>query len=104
MRGTTLAVPEEVAEAVRAEAVRQLRRPGEILVEFVQQCWPSYVAGRLRYDLGSPGAARVIQAHAEPIPNDTAEQARPSGNTVPSVRRTDAVPVIPSGVGTPEPW
>lgn len=60
-----LAVPEEVAEAVRAEARRQLRRPGEILTDFIRACWPDYVAGRLRHDFTHPLDGRVIEARAE---------------------------------------
>ncbi|MGH9013163.1 MAG: hypothetical protein ACRDZ1_04400 [Acidimicrobiia bacterium] len=51
MRGIDLRVPEEVADAVRAEANRRLCRPGEVLVDFLRRYWPRYVAEDLRRDL-----------------------------------------------------
>jgi hypothetical protein len=52
---------------VWAEASRQLRRPSEILTDFVRACWPGYIADRLRHDLAHPLDGQIIDARAELI-------------------------------------
>ncbi len=44
-------IPLEVHDAIRGEANRRLLQPGEVLTDFVRQCWPAYVAGSLARDL-----------------------------------------------------
>jgi hypothetical protein len=65
VRGVTVTVPEEVDEALRAEEYRTGGRRHEILADWFRATWPDYVAGRLRRDLRSPIAARVV---APPAP------------------------------------
>jgi hypothetical protein len=59
---TAFHVPIEIADAVRAEAFRTLRRPGDVLTEFVRVYWAEFIAGRLRVDLRHPDT--VIDAIA----------------------------------------
>lgn len=66
MRGYELRVPEEVHAAVRAEANRQLRHPGDVLTDFLRACWPDYVAGRIRADFTNPHAGQVIDTIPRP--------------------------------------
>ena len=70
MRYTPLSVPEEVASAVRSEALRQRCRPGEVLVDFVRQFWPRYVAEELHRDLTHPTSRWVIDAASVPPRNE----------------------------------
>jgi hypothetical protein len=65
MRGVTVTVPEEVDEALRAEEYRSGDRRHDILANWFRATWPDYVASRLRRDLRSPVAARVV---APPAP------------------------------------
>jgi len=73
---TAFHVPQEVADALRAEAYRTLRRPGEVLVDFVRTCWPDFIAGRLRTELRHPAtvidvvAVETVRpvAELEPVP------------------------------------
>jgi hypothetical protein len=51
MCSVRIAVPETVADALRGEANRRLVHPGDVLVDFVRSCWPSYVANQLVTDL-----------------------------------------------------
>jgi hypothetical protein len=69
VRSTPLSVPEEVADAVRSEALRQRCRPGEILIDFVRQFWPRYVAEELHRDLCHPASRQVIDAVSEASSN-----------------------------------
>jgi hypothetical protein len=57
-------VPDEVAEAVRHEALREMRRPGDVLAEFLRWGWPSFVKERLSRDLGIPIEADSADAPA----------------------------------------
>lgn len=66
MRRYELRVPEEVHAAVRAEAGRQLRPPGDVLTDFLRACWPDYVAGRIRADFTNPHAGPVIDVSSRP--------------------------------------
>ena len=84
MRSTPLSVPEEVADAVRSEALRQRCRPGEILIDFVRQCWPRYVAEELHQDLTRPAARQVIDAVSEVSPNTATAPALAEAATQPS--------------------
>ena len=73
-RGTTntltLTVPIELADAVRAEALRQMRRPGEVVADALRSVFPEYVEVRLRRALQHPITGRVIDAY----PRGTPEQ------------------------------
>jgi hypothetical protein len=62
VRSTPLSVPSEVAEAVRAEAVRRHGRPGDVLTDFVRRWWPRYVAEQLHGDLKQAAPSQVIDA------------------------------------------
>jgi hypothetical protein len=62
MAGRAFHVPDEMADAIRLEAVRQTRRPGDVLVDFLRTYWPAFVEQRLRSDFEHPAARRVINA------------------------------------------
>ena len=50
MRNIPIGVPEEVAHAVRAEALRQCRRPAEVLSDWLRNTFPTYVANAMQKD------------------------------------------------------
>ncbi len=65
VKSATLSVPEEVADAVRAEAYRRLCRPGEVLSDWLHRTFPDYVRDRMRHDFDHPLDGAVIETRAE---------------------------------------
>jgi len=59
-RNPTIAVPEEVDRALRAEAQRRGLAPREVLVAFVRERWAGWVAGDIDREL--MGAGCIIDA------------------------------------------
>lgn len=57
-------VPWEVGQAIRQEAARQLRRPGDVIADWVRHSFPDYVAEALRTSLGRPATGLLLEAKA----------------------------------------
>lgn len=60
-----LAVPDEVARAVEAEALRRMVRPGAVLTDWLRRTFPQYVAGRLAEDLAHPESGAVVEVEVK---------------------------------------
>ena len=60
----TLTVPTAFADAIRAEALRQMRLPGEVVTDALRLAFPPYVESRLQKDLKHPLIGRVISTRA----------------------------------------
>jgi len=55
----TVSLPESLADAIVGEAVRSSARTSEVIAEALLECFPDFVAQRMRSDLGAadlPGA------------------------------------------------
>lgn len=88
-----LSVPEEVALAVRAEAYRTLRRPGEVLTDWLRRTFPRYVADRLAEDLLHPAGGLLfdVAADAEAAPGC------PEADPRPAISKCQVAPMLPPG-------
>ncbi|MST32638.1 ribbon-helix-helix protein, CopG family [Acidimicrobiaceae bacterium USS-CC1] len=51
VRNPTVSIPEELDDAIRAEAYRTGRSRHEVLVTWLRETWPEHVRDQLRADL-----------------------------------------------------
>lgn len=68
MRCIPLRVPEQVSAAVHAEAIRQARRPGDVLADWLRVTFPDFVRETMARDFAHPAAVGVIDVKDRPAP------------------------------------
>ncbi|MHB8671748.1 MAG: hypothetical protein ACYDAD_14510 [Acidimicrobiales bacterium] len=75
MRGRRLTVtlPEPVADALHGEALRTTDVPGRVLVDFLLELFPAWVARRMVQDFGVDGTADVARVGEQGRDNAAAE-------------------------------
>lgn len=89
-RHVTVTIPEEVDEAIRAEAYRVGCRPGEVLSRWLRDTFPEYVFHRLSDDLRHPEGRLVIDVEASDSPDEKVTRAGTDGAS----RLTSAQPQV----------
>jgi hypothetical protein len=95
-RGTNITIPEEIDEAIRAEAYRLGCRPGEVLVRWLRATFPEYIRVQLDCDLNHPDSNTVIDATVRSMKTAT-PPALNEGATNPFLPKSESTPILPPG-------